>query len=152
MATEAVEIALRLLLRKRKLLRLLHPFPRLLRPCCLYIPSRTWTMGKEGKRRFGCLCSDTCTEPSCWPAWLSVRPGTSGTSHPLIRRTKQCISFDFLFRNQIHTMKNWSFFFFFKRKWFCRKIKHSVWNSRIKKKKNYSSLNLYKYIKKKSTE
>lgn len=89
MATEAVEIAMRLPRRKRKPPLLLHPTPCLLPPCCLCRPLRTWAMRKEGRRRFGCLCSDTWTEPSCWPAWPSVRPGTSGTSHTLIVQTKR---------------------------------------------------------------
>lgn len=89
MATEAVEIAMRLPRRKRKPPLLLHPTPCLLPPCCLCRPLRTWAMRKEGRRRFGCLCSDTWTEPSCWPAWPSVRPGTSGTSHTLILQTKR---------------------------------------------------------------
>ena len=78
MATEGLEIAQH---RLRRIRKLLCPPSSLLRPCCPCCPSRTRVMREAGRRRFGCLCSDTWPEPSCWPAWLCVRPGTSGKSH-----------------------------------------------------------------------
>lgn len=95
MATEALEIALHHLQRNKRLLLLLHPPPCLLRPCCLCRPLRMWVMREEGRRRFGCLCSDTWAEPSCWPAWPSVKPGTSGTSHTFNSANKMHIQYVF---------------------------------------------------------
>lgn len=86
MATAVLEIARHLLQKKRKLLLLLPPHPCPLRPCCLCRPLRTLAARREGRRRCGCLCLATWVEPSCWPAWPSARPGTSGMYADATRR------------------------------------------------------------------